>query len=64
MGLPIACSNRGPMPKVLAEGGVYFDPEDTDSIPVAVEKRARTLSEKYPWARCALETWEFVREVD
>lgn len=52
------------MPKVLAEGGVYFDPEDTDSIPVAVEKRARTLSEKYPWARCALETWEFVREVD
>ena len=26
-GLPIACSNRGPMPEVLKDGGVYFDPE-------------------------------------
>ena len=31
-GLPIACSNRGPMPEVLADGGVAFDPESPPSI--------------------------------
>lgn len=73
VGLPIACSNRGPMPEVLADGGVYFDPEDAESIAVAIEKiiidqglrltiakRAKTLSEQYSWARCAAETWDFV----
>ena len=30
IGLPIACSDRGPMPEVLRDGGVYFDPEDCD----------------------------------
>ena len=24
-GLPIACSDRGPMPEVLGDGGVLFD---------------------------------------
>ena len=76
VGLPIACSTRGPMPEVLEDGGVYFDPEDADSIAAAVEKiitdeklrlsiakRAKTLSEKYSWARCASETWDFVKAV-
>ena len=72
-GLPIACSNRGPMPEVLADGGVYFDPENSDSIADAVEqlitnaslrekvaRRAKTLSEQYSWSRCANETWAFI----
>lgn len=74
-GLPIACSNRGPMPEVLADGGVYFDPENPDSIADAVEqlitnaslrekvaRRAKTLSEQYSWSRCADETWAFIVE--
>lgn len=73
-GLPIACSNRGPMPEVLQDGGVYFDPENPNSISLAVEKivtneelrvsmskRAKELSEQYSWARCASETWDFLR---
>lgn len=73
-GLPIACSNRGPMPEVLEDGGVYFDPENPDSISIAIEKiitdkelrisiamRAKELSEQYSWARCASETWDFLR---
>jgi len=73
VGLPIACSNRGPMPEVLKDGGVYFDPEDEDSISSAIEQiihgsalrrtiaqRAKTLADQYSWARCADETWEFV----
>lgn len=72
-GLPIACSDRGPMPEVLADGGIYFDPEDAGSIADATEKiiqnpilrstitqRAKTLSEQYSWSRCANETWAFV----
>ncbi len=74
-GLPIACSNRGPMPEVLEEGGVYFDPEDPNEIAAAVERlvmdaglrsrvvrRAKERSEQFSWARCARETWTFLRE--
>ncbi|PKN22973.1 MAG: glycosyl transferase family 1 [Deltaproteobacteria bacterium HGW-Deltaproteobacteria-3] len=75
VGLPIACSNRGPMPEVLADGGVCFDPEDADSIAEAIEQiiqssalrlsivqRAKTLSQQYNWKRCADETLAFVAE--
>jgi glycosyltransferase involved in cell wall biosynthesis len=75
-GLPIACSNRGPMPEVLEDGGVYFDPEDSGSIAAAVEDlitdpgkrtrlaaRAKQLSGQYSWTRCARETFSFVAEV-
>jgi glycosyltransferase involved in cell wall biosynthesis len=73
VGMPIACSNRGPMPEVLRDGGVYFDPKDADSIADAVEQiiqssalrltiaqRAEELSQQYNWRRCADETWAFV----
>ena len=72
-GLPIACSNRGPMPEVLADGGVYFDPEDAESIANGVEliiecphvrekiaRRAKYLCRQYTWSRCAEETWRFI----
>ena len=75
VGLPIACSNRGPMPEVLADGGVYFNPEDANSIAKAIEKiiqspalrlaiaeRAKTLSQQYNWNRCADETFSFIAE--
>jgi glycosyltransferase involved in cell wall biosynthesis len=35
-GLPIACSNRGPMPEVLGEAGVYFSPEQPEDIALAI----------------------------
>lgn len=73
-GLPIACSDRGPMPEVLQDGGVFFDPEDFTSIADAVEKvlldkelririahRAKELSEDYSWGKCGRETWKFLR---
>jgi glycosyltransferase involved in cell wall biosynthesis len=73
VGLPIASSNRGPMPEVLADGGVYFDPEDAESIVGAVEQivtdealrtriaaRAKALSSQYSWQRCSDETFAFV----
>ena len=75
VGLPIACSDRGPMPEVLADGGVYFNPEDADSIASAIEQiiqspalrvaiaeRAKVLSQQNNWKRCADETFAFVAE--
>jgi glycosyltransferase involved in cell wall biosynthesis len=75
VGLPIACSNRGPMPEILRNGGVYFDPEDANSISSAIEKliksptlrlfssrRAKELAKQYCWRRCADETLGFIRK--
>lgn len=72
-GLPIACSNRGPMPEVLEDAGVYFDPEESTSIAQAIKSlaenkelrekladRSKALSAHYSWERCAKETWAFL----
>jgi len=74
-GLPIACSDRGPMPEVLEDAGVYFDPEVATSIAQAVgvlientelrkklSIRSKILSSHYSWERCARETWAFLSE--
>jgi glycosyltransferase involved in cell wall biosynthesis len=71
-GLPIACSDRGPMPEILQDGGVYFHPDDVESIESAIRqildgpelaarmsKKARELAGQYSWARCAEETWAY-----
>jgi glycosyltransferase involved in cell wall biosynthesis len=73
VGLPIACSNRGPMPEILMDGGVYFDPESPKSIASAVKallidadlrekisSRARIISEIYKWERCTRDTLNFI----
>ena len=73
MGLPIACSDRGPMPEVLQDGGVYFDPESEESIYQALEqiylskelrisisRKAVLLSQKYNWKKCSDETFKFI----
>ncbi|RSY81963.1 glycosyltransferase family 1 protein [Sphingomonas koreensis] len=75
-GIPIACSDRGPMPEVLQDGGVYFDPTDPASIAAAVARliedpairsqsvaRAMALAAGYSWDRCAHETLDFLAKV-
>jgi glycosyltransferase involved in cell wall biosynthesis len=75
-GLPIACSSRGPMPEVLGDGGVYFDPEDSDDIARAIGElisspalRTRLAAaaynqvQVYSWHRCAEETFGFLAAV-
>jgi glycosyltransferase involved in cell wall biosynthesis len=75
-GLPIACSNRGPMPEILGSGGVYFDPEDPEQIAEAIRKliaspdlRAEKAGDgfarakEYSWTRCARETFAFLARV-
>ena len=75
-GLAIACSNRGPMPEVLGEGGLYFDPESPDEIagvlkqfiasPELRQKHSAVAvmrARQYSWERCARETFGFLRNV-
>lgn len=75
-GLPIASSSRGPMPEMLGEAGVLFDPEVTESIEAALHNlivsaplraemadAAFTAAHRYSWLRCADETCAFLRKV-
>lgn len=75
-GLPIACSDRGPMPEVLGNGGVYFDPEDVQSIFYALKliiddkalqnytsDLALERSKLFSWERCATETFKYLIDI-
>jgi len=75
-GLPIASSNRGPMPEMLDKAAVYFNPEH----PVEIANAIKTLvddphlreekswasyeaAKAYTWRRCAQETFDFLAQV-
>ena len=75
-GLPIACSNRGPMPEVLGNAGLYFNPESVDSIAAALRKlfadndlRLRLAQDasqraaQFSWEACAGQTFAFLARI-
>jgi len=75
-GLPIASSDRGPMPEVLGDAGVYFDPEDPAEITAAMRsliespglraekaRAAYNRAKAFSWRRCADETFRFLSTV-
>lgn len=74
-GLPIACSARPPMPEVLGDTGVYFDPEHPDDIARAIAdlmdapatrvqlaESAYARAGEYAWTRCADATFAFLAD--
>lgn len=75
-GLPIACSNKGPMPEVLGDAGMYFDPEKPEEISRALlilikspllraefAQVSFARAQEYSWKRCANETFGFFNAV-
>jgi len=75
-GLPMACSQMGPMPEVLGDAGIYFDPEDANSIARALREliespdlRAQLAqaafdrAQAFSWKRCADETFGFLARI-
>jgi glycosyltransferase involved in cell wall biosynthesis len=75
-GLPVACSNRGPMPEVLGTAGIYFDPEDAADVARALKELIDAPAERsklaqasyqrmqlYSWTRCAHETLGFLAQL-
>jgi glycosyltransferase involved in cell wall biosynthesis len=75
-GLPIACSEYGPMPEVLGDAGIYFDPTNVESIYTAVKEmvidhqlreeisnKAHNKSINYTWKHCSDETFKYLSKV-
>jgi glycosyltransferase involved in cell wall biosynthesis len=75
-GLPIASSNRGPMPEMLGDAGLYFDPEQPHQIAntlrnlltdVTLRQQMASIAyekaQAYSWKRCADETFAFLTQV-
>lgn len=75
-GLPIACSNRDPMPGILGDGGVYFDPEAPAAMAIVLQEllespdaratysaAAYARARAYTWERCAEETFSFLKKI-
>ena len=75
-GLPIASSERGPMPEFLKDAGLYFNPESVNSIKNCLRymirnpdllqslgAKAKKYSEDYSWKKCSDETFAFLSSV-
>lgn len=75
-GLPMACSNKQPMPEVVGSAAVYFDPEQPADIARALHEliespHLRTelsqfgyqRAQQYSWQRCAEETFHFLASI-
>lgn len=75
-GKVIICSRRGPMPEVLGDSGLYFDPQNSSSIKSSLKaviedaslrnklaQKAFQRSTKYSWQICATETMDFLTSI-
>lgn len=75
-GLPIACSNKGPMPEILGSAGLFFDPCDSNDIANTILKMynspslrkelaqsAYDLSKQYSWQKCSDEIFGFLANI-
>ena len=74
--LPIACSNKSVMSEILQDAGVYFTPEDPESISKVlinfikddmlretIAQKAYNYAKKYSWEKCADETFSFLQKI-
>jgi len=75
-GLPIACSDKQPMPEFLKENGFYFNSHDINSIEKALEMlllniklRERMVlnnleeAKKYQWSNTSNQTFNFIKKI-
>jgi glycosyltransferase involved in cell wall biosynthesis len=76
LGCPVACSNTSSIPEVVGDAAEYFDPNDTESICVAMElvltsterqadliNRGYERCTQFTWERCAQETLAVYRSI-
>ncbi|MGD1237811.1 glycosyltransferase family 4 protein [Mycobacterium seoulense] len=75
-GCPVVCSNAGSIPEVVADAGVYFDPNNSDELRIALERVATTEELQadlrargsariaaFSWDDCAAATARIYREI-
>ena len=64
------------MPEVLKDGGLYFDPENVNSISESVKKiildkelrknitlKSNKLSMNFSWKKCSNQTFNYITEI-
>lgn len=75
-GLPIACSNMGPMPEILGENAIYFNPNSINEIFIAISKlidssklredlasKSYELAKSYSWETTANKTFSYLNNI-
>ena len=75
-GLPMACSNMGPMPEILGDAGEYFNPLEPEDIKLALQRLIQSANlraecaqsafvkaKSYSWERCADETFAYLSTI-
>lgn len=73
---PVVCSNTSSIPEVVGDAGEYFDPYDTESMRLAIERvtesdhrqndlkaKGRLRLNAFSWDRCAAETLEIYKKL-
>ena len=73
--MPILCSNKGPMPEVLRNAGIYFDPANIDTLVSGMSllvkshdlrskfgREARELAAEYSWKKTSQKTFKYLIE--
>lgn len=74
--LPIACSNKSSMKGMLKDAGIYFNPEDVNSVKDAIikvynnfdlrkkkGKKAYEIASNYTWEKTVEDTFQYFSEV-
>jgi glycosyltransferase involved in cell wall biosynthesis len=75
VGIPIACSNKSSIPEIIKNNTIYFNPENTEEIIIAVIKiltndqlrnkiaiGAKIRSKHYTWKKSARLTWQILNK--
>jgi glycosyltransferase involved in cell wall biosynthesis len=75
-GLPILCSKYGPMPEILKDAGVYFDPLNPTDIADKLEYmlndenlrnslalKSHKIAKNFTWGDCAKQTFQFIENI-
>lgn len=75
-GLPIVCSNYGPMPEILNDAGLYIDPLSVNNIYENIKKllinedlrsniasKAYEYSKNYSWEKTSQLTFDFIKSL-
>ncbi|MGD1174064.1 glycosyltransferase family 4 protein [Mycobacterium seoulense] len=75
-GCPVVCSNAGSIPEVVGDAGVYFDPNNSEELRIALERVATTEELQadlrtrgsariaaFSWDDCAAATARIYREI-
>jgi glycosyltransferase involved in cell wall biosynthesis len=75
-GAPVICSNRGSLPEIVQDAGIYVDPDSPEQLSAALEQvagssessrvlagRGKARAAEFRWDRCAVESLRFFHDL-